>query len=86
MHLKLIISQNEIFRKSDLCPVRPQRPQIYDLLQRVDSSVQHRQPKTARALKSATAVSVGVYVSQEDDWERAGIDASAVARPISKAT
>jgi hypothetical protein len=44
----------------------------------------HCQPKNAQALKSATAVSVGVYVSQEDDWERAGIDPSAVVRPIDK--
>jgi hypothetical protein len=64
--------------------MRELRPQIYDLLQRVDSSIQHRQPKNARALKSATAVSVGVYVSQEDDWERAGIDPGAVVRPIDK--
>jgi Family of unknown function (DUF6502) len=51
------------------------RPQIYDLLQRVDSSVRQRQPKSARSLRGAAAVSVGIYVSREEDWERAGIDA-----------
>lgn len=54
------------------------RPQIYDLLQRVDSSVQQRQPKSTQSLRDATAVSVGVYVAREDDWDRAGID----ARPL----
>jgi hypothetical protein len=52
------------------------RPQIYDLLLRVDSSVEHYQPKTARALRACSAVSVSVYVGQEDDFERAGADTS----------
>lgn len=52
------------------------RPQIYDLLLRVDSSVEHYQPKTARALRACSAVSVSVYVGQEDDLERAGADTS----------
>ena len=56
------------------------RPQIDDLLQRVDSAVQPRQPKTARALKDATAVSVAVCVAREDNWERAGIDARPFVR------
>jgi hypothetical protein len=57
------------------------RPQIYDLLQRVDSSVQQRQPKSTQSLRSATAVSVGVYVAREDDWDRAGIDARPLVAP-----
>jgi hypothetical protein len=57
------------------------RPQIYDLLQRVDSSVEQRQPKSIRSIRGATAVSVGVYVSREDDWERAGIDAGPLIAP-----
>ena len=57
------------------------KPQIYDLLQRVDSSVQQRQPKSARSLRDATAVSVGIYVSRQDDWERAGIDARVSVKP-----
>lgn len=57
------------------------RPQIYDLLQRVDSSVKQRQPKSARELSDATAVSVGVYVSREEDWVRAGIDARPFVAP-----
>ena len=41
------------------------------------AAVEPRRPKTTQALHEATAVSVGVYVSRDDDWERAGIDASA---------
>ena len=52
------------------------RPQIYDLLLRVDSSIEHYQPKTARSLRAGSAVSVSVYVGQEDDLERAGADTS----------
>jgi hypothetical protein len=63
--------------------MRELRPQIYDLLQRVDSSVEHRQPITARALKSATAVSVVVFVAQEDDLERIGADPGPLRRQIS---
>ena len=54
------------------------RPQIYDLLLRVDSSIERNQPKTARSLRAATAVSVSVNVGQEDDLERAGVDTSFV--------
>jgi hypothetical protein len=63
--------------------MRELRPQIYDLLQRVDSSVEHRQPTTVRALKSATAVSVVVFVAQEDDLERIGADPGPLRRQIS---
>ena len=41
------------------------RPQIYDLLLRVDSSIERHQPETARSLRDAIAVSVSVYVGQE---------------------
>jgi hypothetical protein len=54
------------------------RPQIYDLLLRVDSSVERNQPRSARSLRDATAVSVSVYAGQEDDLERAGVDTSFV--------
>jgi hypothetical protein len=50
------------------------RPQIYDLLQRVDSLVEQRQPRSARALRGGTVVNVGICVSREEDWERAGVD------------
>ncbi len=59
--------------------MRDLRPQIYDLLLRVDSSIEHYQPKTARSLRAGTAVSVSVYVGQEDDLERAGVGTSPVA-------
>ena len=61
--------------------MRELRPQIYDLLLGVDSSVQRYQPQSARALRGATAVSVGMYVSQDDDLERAGLDASGLLAP-----
>jgi hypothetical protein len=54
------------------------RPQIYDLLLRVDSCIERHQPKSARSIRDATAVSVGVYAGQEDDLERAGLDTSFV--------
>src|SRR5208282_3969682 len=57
------------------------RPQIYDLLLRVDSSVERNQPKTARSLRTASAVSVSVNVGLEDDLERAGVDTSLVTIP-----
>jgi hypothetical protein len=55
------------------------RPQIYDLLLRVDSSIERHQPKSARGLRAASAVSVSVYVNQGDDLERAGVDTSLVS-------
>jgi len=61
--------------------MRELRPQIYDLLLGVDSSVQRYQPKSARALRGATAVSVGMYVSQDNDLERAGLDAGGLLAP-----
>jgi hypothetical protein len=64
------------------------RPQIYDLLLGVDSSIERNQPKSARSMRDATAVSVSVYAGQEDDLERAGVDESFVTlaerRPIPK--
>jgi hypothetical protein len=53
------------------------RPQIYDLLTRVDANIEKRGPKTARALKGASVVSVSVYVSEETDLKRAGAQAIA---------
>lgn len=63
--------------------MRELRPQIYDLLQRVDSSVERWQPTTARELANATAVSVVVFVAQEDDLERIGADPGPLRRQIS---
>lgn len=62
------------------------RPQIYDLLLRVDSSIERTQPKTARSRRAASAVSVSVCVGQEDDLERAGVDTSLVAIAEPRAT
>jgi hypothetical protein len=60
--------------------MRELRPQIADLLARVESFVERRRPRNRKALKAATAVSVNVYVSEENDWERAGVDVSALVR------
>ena len=60
--------------------MRELRPQIADLLARVESFAERRRPRNRKALKSATAVSVSVYVSEENDWERAGVDVSALVR------
>jgi hypothetical protein len=54
------------------------RPQIYDLLLRVDSSIERHQPRTPRGLRAATAVTVSVHVGQEDDLDRAGVDTALV--------
>jgi len=62
------------------------RPQIYDLLLRVDSSIERNQPKSARRMRDATAVSVSVYAGQEDDLERAGLDMPIVSTPDRRAT
>ena len=58
--------------------MRELRPQIADLLERIDSFIEQHRPRNAKTLKSAVAVSVGVYVSVENDWERAGVDVSAL--------
>ena len=56
--------------------MRELRPQIADLLHHVDTALQPRRPASRDALKRSTAVSVAVIVGQEDDWERAGLDAA----------
>jgi hypothetical protein len=58
--------------------MRELRPQIADLLDRVESFLEQRRPRTGKALQDATGISVGVYVSEENDWERAGVDVSAL--------
>jgi Family of unknown function (DUF6502) len=59
--------------------MRELRPPIADLLARVESFVEQRRPRNRKALKTATAISVGVYLSEENDLERAGVDVSALA-------
>jgi hypothetical protein len=61
--------------------MRELKPQIAAFLERIEGAVEPRRPKTTQALHEATAVSVGVYVSRDDDWERAGIDAAAFVNP-----
>ena len=57
--------------------MRDLRPQVADQLARADSLIEQYQPRTARELKAAIAVSIAVYVAEETDWERAGIDINA---------
>jgi hypothetical protein len=54
--------------------MRELQPQIHELLLSADSSLKRRHPTSVEELRAATAVSVGLYVSQENDFERAGID------------
>ncbi len=61
--------------------MRELKPQIAAFLERIEGAVEPRRPKTTQELHEATAVSVGVYVSRDDDWERAGIDAAAFVNP-----
>jgi hypothetical protein len=47
---------------------------------RIQSDVQSRRPKADQSLNEATAISIGLYVSREDDWERVGVDAGAFVK------
>jgi hypothetical protein len=58
--------------------MRELRPPIADLLARVESFAEQRRPRNRKALKTATAISVGVYLSEENNLERAGVDVSAL--------
>jgi hypothetical protein len=76
-----------IISRSKFAPFMAElRPQIYDLLLRVDSSIERTQPRTARSRRAASAVSVSVCVGQEDDLERAGVDTSLVPIAQTRAT
>lgn len=55
------------------------RPHIGALLEDIESIANSGRPRPDQSLDDATAVSVGVYVSRDDDWERAGIDATSFA-------
>jgi len=50
------------------------RPQIHELIQHIEALIEHRRPKTRKALKAAPAVSLGLFVAQEMDLERVGVD------------
>lgn len=64
--------------------IREFKPQIYDLFQRIESAMDVRLPQTARKMKKATALSVGLFVSQEDDLARVGMDGVALQRQSGK--
>jgi hypothetical protein len=59
--------------------MRESRPQIADMIGRAEASMEYYQSK---ATKNApmVAVSVIVYVAEEDDWERVGFDATTSAQ------
>ena len=50
------------------------KPQIYNLLLQFDSTVEQHTPRDATEVKDATTVVIGVYVAEESDWERTGVD------------
>jgi hypothetical protein len=63
-----------VLRRGEFEPFMQElRPQIYELLKHAEDSFQRREPKTARALEDAIAVSIAVYASEERDLERAGV-------------
>ena len=50
------------------------RPQVFNLMSQVSGGVERRAPHSAAELKDATAVIVGMYVAEESDWDRIGVD------------
>lgn len=65
--------------------MRDLRPQVADQMGRADSLIEQNQPQTAAELKDAIVVSLAIYVAEETDFERAGIDVAAqVKRPKRK--
>jgi Family of unknown function (DUF6502) len=47
------------------------RPQVFNLMSQIDAAVSKRAPDD---VGDATAVVVGMYVAEESDWERIGVD------------
>jgi hypothetical protein len=47
------------------------RPQVFNLMSQIDAAAEKRAPKS---IADATAVVVGMYVAEESDWERIGVD------------
>ncbi len=64
-----------IARKQFPAFMRELRPQIYDLLLRVDSAILKNKPSVAGAA-DMTAVSVGLFVGEQEDLERVGLTAA----------
>jgi hypothetical protein len=50
------------------------RPQVFNFMSQVDAGVERRAPTSREEIKDATAVVVTVYVAQESDWGRIGVD------------
>jgi hypothetical protein len=50
------------------------RPQVFNLMSQVDAGVEQRAPTSTQELKDSTAVVVGMYVAEESDWDRIGVD------------
>ena len=57
------------------------RPQVFNLMSQVDAGVERRAPTTTQELKDATAVIVGMYVAEESDWDRIGVDPATMISP-----
>ncbi len=56
------------------------RSHIGACLARIQSDMKSRRPRADQSLKDVTAISVGVYVSRDDDWERMGVNAAAFVK------
>jgi len=50
------------------------RPQLFNLLSQVDAGIAQRAPASKPELKDATAVVLGMYVAEESDWDRIGVE------------
>ena len=60
--------------------VKQLRPQIYELLMQFDTAVESRAPRGAGELAESTTAAIGVYIAEEPDWARTGVDPIAAAK------
>lgn len=57
--------------------VKQMRPQIYELLMQFDTAVEQRAPRNAEEASRSTTAAIGVYIAEEADWSRTGVDPKA---------
>ena len=60
--------------------VKQLRPQIYELLMQFDTAVEQRAPRNAEEASRSTAAAIGVYIAEEADWSRTGVDPKAITK------
>jgi hypothetical protein len=61
--------------------MRALRPQIYELLLQFDGAVEQRAPTAEADIAESTAVAIGVYVAEDADWNRTGVNPLAAIPP-----